>query len=201
MNATAETENDAAWATLNTPLPVEALMAFCRDTERLFRINPMLEFTQWQSLGDHKYKFKGRNISQEQPFDFDYELTVHEKPSGIEIEYDSGIKSRTVIDVLPSAHGSQLKITDYYDKLDPQVREAHLQEVDKSLVPWAKYLQQFLIVWHRWSRFSLWRWYMKRIWQPMKPMGRRITYILLWITVVELALIALGTAIYFVEFT
>ena len=42
---------------------------------------------------------------------------------------------------------------------------------------------------------------MKRIWQPMKPMGRRITYILLWITVVELALIALGTAIYFVEFT
>ena len=96
--------------------------------------------------------------------------------------------------------GQSVKRVDFYDKLTPQERETHLQEVDKSLVPWAKYLQQFLIIWHRWSRIGLWRWYMKRVWQPMKPMGRRITYILLWITVVELALIALGTAIYFVEF-
>ena len=34
----------------------------------------------------------------------------------------------------------------------------------------------------------------------MKPTARRITYILLWITVVEIALIALGVAIYFVEY-
>jgi hypothetical protein len=34
----------------------------------------------------------------------------------------------------------------------------------------------------------------------MKPAGRRITYMLLWITVVEFALIALGVGIYFVEY-
>ena len=34
----------------------------------------------------------------------------------------------------------------------------------------------------------------------MKPTARRITYTLLWITVVEMALIALGAAIYLVEY-
>jgi hypothetical protein len=41
---------------------------------------------------------------------------------------------------------------------------------------------------------------MRRIWQPMKPSARRITYMLLWISLAEVALIALGVAIYFVEF-
>ena len=75
-----------------------------------------------------------------------------------------------------------------------------MHEVDKSLALWAQYLQQYLINWQRWSRFRLRCWYIRRVWQPMKPAGRRITYMLLWITVVEIALITLGAAIYFVEF-
>ncbi len=42
---------------------------------------------------------------------------------------------------------------------------------------------------------------MKRVWQPMKPSGRRITYMLLWISLVEIALIALGAGIYWSEYT
>ncbi|MEJ2181219.1 MAG: hypothetical protein P8Y28_12500, partial [Gammaproteobacteria bacterium] len=100
----------------------------------------------------------------------------------------------------PAPQGSKLTITDYYERLPAEEREQHLHEVDKSLVVWANYLQRYLITWSRWSRFAPWRWYMRRIWQPMKPTARRITYSLLWITVVEIALIALGVAIYFVEF-
>ena len=191
---------DAAWASINTPLSVDDLTVFCHDIERLYRINPMLEFQHFKSLGEQRYAYAGRNTSQETPFDFDYTFTVTELPDGLQIDYDQGIKSRTLFKIEPVSNGSKLTITDYYERLSVDEREQHLQEVDKSLVIWANYLQRFLITWSRWSRFGLWRWYMRRIWQPMKPTARRITYILLWISVVEIALIALGVAIYFVEY-
>ena len=191
---------DAAWASINTPLSVDDLTVFCHDIERLYRINPMLEFQHFKSLGEQRYAYAGRNTSQETPFDFDYTFTVTELPDGLQIDYDQGIKSRTLFKIEPVSNGSKLTITDYYERLPVDEREQHLQEVDKSLVIWANYLQRFLITWSRWSRFGLWRWYMRRIWQPMKPTARRITYILLWISVVEIALIALGVAIYFVEY-
>jgi len=100
----------------------------------------------------------------------------------------------------PSEHGSRLTIIDDYAGLSDDDRKNRLDEVDKSLTSWADYLQRFLVLWKRWSRSAIWRWYMRHVWQPMKPTGRRITYILLWITVVEIALVALGVAIYFVEF-
>ncbi len=40
---------------------------------------------------------------------------------------------------------------------------------------------------------------MDRIWKRLKPTGRRITYMFWWITLVEIALIVLGVAIYLVE--
>lgn len=191
---------DAAWASINTPLSVAELTAFCRDIERLYRINPMLEFQHFKVLGQHHYAYAGRNISQETPFEFDYTFAVKELPDGLQVDYEQGIKSTTLIKIEPASQGSKLTITDYYERLPIEEREQHLHEVDKSLVAWANYLQRFLITWSRWSRFALWRWYMRRVWQPMKPTARRITYTLLWISVVEIALIALGVAIYFVEF-
>ena len=192
---------DAAWASLNTPLTVAELMSFCRDIERLFRINPMLEFSSWKPLNDNQYLFSGKNISQEVAFGFEYKLTVSEIMGGFIINYDNGLKSSTTLKIEPSSHGSKLTITDNYEGMSKEDRETHLGEVDKSLVVWAGYLQQFLITWQRWSVFGIWRWYMKYIWQPMKPISRRITYMLLWITVVELALIVLGVGIYFAEYT
>lgn len=202
MNDLAETPvaEDAAWAAVNTPLSVDELRDFCRDVERLFRINPMLEFTEFRSLGDGRYFFAGRNISQETPFEFRSAFTVTELPDGLQVDYDEGIKSSTRFTIEPAPQGSKLTITDRYERLEPGEREKHLAEVDKSLVIWASYLQRFLVIWTRFSHISLWRWYMRRVWQPMKPMARRITYMLLWISLVEVALIALGVAIYFVEY-
>lgn len=194
------TSEDAAWASTNTPLTVDALKDFCTDIERLFRINPMLEFERWDCTSGNHFIFAGRNISQEQAFDFEFELSASTLDDGVCIDYDKGIKSSTTFTIEPAPQGSKLTITDRYERLPAEQRRAHVSEVDKSLVLWAQYLQQYLINWQRWSRFGLWRWYMRRVWQPMKPAGRRITYMLLWITVVEFALIALGVGIYFVEY-
>ena len=191
---------DAAWASINTPLSVDELTAFCRDVERLYRINPMLEFQHFKDLGQQRYAYAGRNISQETPFEFDYTFTVKELFDGLQVDYEQGVKSRTLFKIESAPQGSKLTITESYERLPLDQREQYLHVVDKSLVVWANYLQRFLITWSRWSGIAPWRWYMRRIWQPMKPAARRITYALLWITVVEIALIALGVAIYFIEY-
>lgn len=195
-----EAAEDAAWASINTPLSVDELIVFCRDTERLFRINPMLEFNTWTSSGDNRYQFSGKNISHESSFEFDIELEVSETEHGFRIEYQKSLKTSTLLKIEPSEQGSKLTITDYYEGHTEQEREARMGEVDKSLITWASYLQKFLLMWRRWSRFGLWRWYMRRIWQPMKPTGRRITYMLLWISMVETTLIILGVGIYLAEY-
>lgn len=205
MNEIAETlpaaEDDAAWAAINTPLSIEELRLFCQDIERLFRINPMLEFKSWEKLSDNRCHMAVKNISQKEPFDVDAEIRIEEKSDEIVLHYSNGIKTKTTLKIEPSEYGSKLTITDSYDGLSEEERRLKMHEVDKSLVNWADYLQRFLITWKKWSKFGLWRWYMKRIWQPMKPAGRRVTYMLLWITLIEIALITLGAGIYWSEFT
>lgn len=193
-------EGDNAWASINTPLSEQELRAFCLDIERLFRINPMLEFKEWQDLDQDRYLLHARNISQQTPFETETELRVTQRQDGLQIDFANGIKSRTTFKIDSAPQGSKLTIIDCYDGLDEQERERRLDEVDKSLVAWAEYLQRFIVLWKRWSKYAWWRWYMRRVWQPMKPSGRRITYILLWISVVEIALILLGVAIYFIEY-
>ena len=191
---------DVAWASFRTPLDKSSLLDFCQDIERLLRINPYLEFGKWESCGGGCYRFHGRNLSQDPPFDFDLKLQVVAQPDGLQIRYQGGLKSSTTFSVTDTAEGSELTITDDYGALAEQERKARLHEVDKSLVKWSEDLQAYLVSWKRWGWFAPWRFYMRRIWQPMKPAARRITYILLWISLVEIALIALGVGIYFVEY-
>jgi hypothetical protein len=192
--------NDSAWASVNTPLPVSELKKFCKDIIRLYRINPMLEFNETRPTGEHTYFLSGRNISQETPFDFETSVVVKETENGFEVHYDKGIRSSTSFIIEESEFGSKLTITDSYDRIPESERKSHLGEVDKSLVNWAEYLQRFIITWKKWRWLGVWRWYMRKVWQPMKPTARRITYMIWWITVIEIALIALGVGIYFAEF-
>ena len=189
---------NAAWAAVNTPLTPPELLAFCReDVERLLRINPYLEFACWQRLADNRYHFCGRNSSQAQPFDFDLELGVEETPEGLRIRYSGGLKQETLFEVEPSAHGSRLTIRDIYPAL---ADELNTGAVDRSLTTWAADIQKYLVTWKQWRWLPPWRWYMRRVWQRMKPTGRRIAYMFWWITLVEIALILLGAGIYMAEY-
>ena len=192
-------ENDSAWASVITPLSAEALTEFCADTERLFRINPMLVFTKWEQTSENSFSFSGENSSQEKAFEFEFGLTVSKQDDGYRIDYDKGVKSSTVIKIEAAEQGSRLTITDRYDRLSASERESHLHEVDQSIVIWTEYLQKFCISWNSWSKFSLWRWYMRRIWQPMKPIARRITQILLMITLAEFVLFLLVFIVFTLE--
>jgi len=199
-------EDDEAWASIQTPLDVESLVSFCQDVERLFRINPMLNFKNWQAEDEdeNRFHFSGENISQDEPFDFDLTLQVRKLADGIEVKYLQGVKSSTTFKIEPLPDDpeweSKLTITDTYGGMSEQDRKEQLHTVDRSLSVWAKYLQQYIFYWYRFSRFGPWRWYMRRIWQPMNPSARRITYMLLLITFIEVILIGLGATIFFLEY-
>ena len=141
---------DAAWAAINTPLSADQLGEFCRDVERLFRINPMLEFKEFKSLGEDRYAMSGVNISQETPFEFEVSFRVTDLADGLKIDYDQGIKSSTVLKIEDAPQGSKLTITDAYERLPVEDRDQYMNEVDRSIVRWAEYLQRFLIMWKRW---------------------------------------------------
>lgn len=202
-NPVKSSADDIAWASFRTPLCVQALIDFLqKDTERLLRINPFLEFKEWRDFGDERFHFSVRNLSQKKPFEWATELHSEIQPTGLKLTYKEGLKLTTTFLVESADEGSRLTITDYYNSdLSEEEKLARLGEVDKSLQVWARDLQQYIVRWNKWSRFSPWRWYMTKVWQPMKPTARRITYMLLWISLVEAALILLGVGIYFTEFS
>ncbi len=206
QDSTVSSARNEAWAAVNTPLEADQLVAFCSDIERLIRINPMLEFKRFDKTGEHQYRLQGRNISQVPAFEFDEEIEVEPLADGCRIQYSTGLKTSTRIKISAAEQPgelvrSTLHVTDYYAGHDEKALQKRLNEVDKSLIPWLKDVQKYLLQWRKWSKFRLYRWYMRRVWLPMKPSGRRITYMLLWISLVEVALIALGAAIYIVEYT
>ena len=191
---------DAAWVSFKTPLTPEQLIEFCRDVHRLLRINPYLEFSQWQVLSENHFYLQAINSSTKEKIQLDTNIKVEQTDDGLRLIYDNGLKSTTTFKIEQDELGSTLTIIDTYDTVDENEREQRLDEVDKSLIKWAQDIQLYLVRWRRWSKYSFWRWYMNRIWLPMKPSARRITYMLLSISLVEVSLILLGAAIYTVEY-
>lgn len=187
--------DDAAWVAVETPLGPAELAVFCRDVERLYRINPYLEFRAWHAEPDGATA-TFRNLSNGR--DCALRLTIEDaSASGFTVRYDRGIKraTRFAIDPLPEGR-SRLTITDDYTGAGT---DADLGEVDRSLRAWGVALKAYLQREARWGRYPLWRWYMRRVWVPMKPAARRITFIILMIALAEVALFALVMAIYWAE--
>ena len=188
-----ERREDAAWVRIATALSPATLATFCQDAERLLRINSMYEFQQWRSEGENRFFMQVRNLSN--GHNFATQIRVEPRSDGMRIAYANGLKTATAFSVEPpsgeAGHdeaGAVLIVTDDYSGAPEAERLARAEEIDKSLVQWGHDLHRYLRYWVRWSDFAPWRWYMRRVWQPMKPTARRITFILIAITVFEFAI-------------
>lgn len=193
-------DRDAAWVVVETPLALPALREFCADVERLFRINPYLEFQTWQCSAAYSYHVRFRNLSNQQNVVLDLRM---ERASQDEfcVVYGDGIKARTRFALESTAAGSRLTITDEYSRLSDAERARRIDEVDKSINAWGWALHEYLQQQERWGGFAFWRWYMRRLWLPMTPRSRRITYMLILLAAAELVLVVLGATIYWIEFS
>lgn len=177
--------DDAAWASIKVPMASDQCLTLFRENiELLFRINPLYEVEEWIAKGEGHYHFTGLNLSNNRKIDTD--LFVTDTDQGIQIVYPDQLKTHTIISAEDTPEGAQITLTESYAQITLEERKARLEEVDKSLVPWASYLQEYLVMWSRWSWCAPWRWYMQKVWSRMKPSARRITYMLLWITFAEI---------------
>ena len=198
-DAHADASRDASWVIVETPLSLPALREFCADVERLLRINPYLEFQRWQRTGVDGIHTSFRNLSNQQTVTLDLRVE-RESDDAFSLVYREGIKVRTRFVLEPAGTGSRLTITDDYGALPPTQRTERLHEVDRSLTAWGWALHEYLRRERRWGRYAPWRWYMRRLWLPMTPRARRITYMLVVLTAAELVLVLLVATIYWIEF-
>ena len=182
MNAVVEPEKpNAAWVEVASPLSRDGLLAFIRDVERLLRINPLLEFERWERLGEGRYRMRVKNLVNERSLET--EVRVVRIPRGLRLRYDQGLKEATDLEVADD--GARLTITEHYQRLPEAEMARREDELDRSLVPWGSAIHRYLKTYRRWGRLPLWRWYMRRVWQPSKPLTRRIVKWVLWVTVLE----------------
>ena len=189
---------DAAWVTIPAPQSPEELAALCRDIEAIYRVNPYLYFKTWQETAPGRYHTQYRNDSNKQELTLD--LTVRSGPGlGMTVEYAQGIKRRTVFAIEPSESGSRLTITDDYERLSPAEREQRAGEADKSLRAWGEALRVYFLRFRRYGWVPGWRWYIRRLWIPMKPSARRIVWLLYLITLVEFCFFVFVLTIYVLE--
>jgi len=185
---------DSAWVTIDVPLDPAALAGFCRDVERLYRVNPYLEFRSWRETAPGAFAVSVRNLSNQRDLELEMKLERASERDFI-VHYNRGVKRNTRFEIDSAAGGSRLRITDDYSG----TTAADATEVDRSLHAWGVALREYLLREQRWGWCAPWRWYMRRVWVPMKPSARRITFIILMVTLAEIALIALVLAIYWIE--
>jgi len=187
---------DAAWVVLETPLAPAELAAFCGDLERLYRINPFLEFASWEQGAPDRFRAEVLNHSNGQRTVMAATVT-RTSDRALRVDYTEGLKKSTRVEIQPAPAGSRLTITDEYAPTGAGARDA---AVDRSLHAWGVAIKAYVERDRRWGWLPLYRWTTDRVWLPMKPAARRITFLVLVIALADVLLIALGFAIYWLEF-
>ena len=198
MTDTTPAAEDRAWVTIDTPLTAAELSEFCRDIGRLFRINPELEFRAWRETAAGRFHAEWRNLSNDRDQALDLAV-VPESEKAFRVEYPEGIKAWTRFAIEPHAGGARLTITDDYGRLPAAERAERLGEGDRSLPAWGRGIYLYLHRQRRWGRLAPWRWYMRRLWLPMKPSARRIVWWLWVITVAEFMFFLFVLLVYVIE--
>ncbi|NQU60559.1 MAG: hypothetical protein HQ512_05475 [Rhodospirillales bacterium] len=189
---------DAAWVTIETPFDAKGLSGFLDDVERLFRINSLLVFENWQSLGNGEYQFKAKNLSNDKTVETG--IKTAREGNTLTVTYRGGLKTTTTFRLDPKPDGTvDLIVTDNYSGTSKQEREARMDEVDKSLTQWGRDLRLYLLAWKKWSWFPGWKWYRRRVWQQMQPMARRICFMLLVVTALEFFAFLMVFTIFWLE--
>jgi hypothetical protein len=177
---------------------METLREFCRDVERLYRINPHLEVTSWHRIADDTFRVAWRNTSNQQDAVFDLRIERGSADT-FEVAYSQGLKRSTRFALSPAVSGSRLTITDDYSGVPEEERTRRVAEVDRSLEAWGWALHAYLRREQRWGRNAVYRWYMRRIWLSMRPVARRITTLLVLVTAAEFLIVLFVGLIWWIE--
>ena len=174
---------DAAWIRVPTTFTPAELITHLDDIEVLLRLNPYYYFKKLTLNTTDKWQAEFENQSNQQQMTTGIEIKRLGE-NGISLNYTSGLKKRTVFTVEPFEKGSYLAVTDDYSGTSEAERQRRENETDKSLNAWGESLRLYFLRLRRYSRLPGWRWYIRHLWIPMKPSGRRIVW---WLAMISLA--------------
>jgi len=191
--------SDAAWARIPTPFSPDELAKNIADAEVLLRLNPYYYFKSCRKTGPDSYHAEFENQSNQRQVVVD--IDVESGPgNGISLNYRQGIKRRTIFSIEPGKDGSVLVLTDDYgSRASGEASHESAPEIDKSQLAWAESIRIYLSRLKRFSGIPGWRWYIRRLWIPMKPSARRIVWLLYLITLVEFAFFCFVVLIWWAE--
>ena len=182
---------NAAWVTIPTRLDAQTVLRLCFNVEWIYRLNPYLKIYSWQSKGGNLQEIEWENHSVEPVNKEIVRFTVETKENELQLIYQTGIKSKSLFIIEPMNEGAHLTLVDDYGDRGEHDRN----KVDRSLHIWGQALQTFF------NRYRIFRYIpfadylIDRIWIKLSPLARRITYILLLITFVELVALLLFVVI------
>ena len=178
---------NAAWVVIPTRLSPNALFKFCSNIEHVFRLNPYLKIISWSRTNADNYAAEWENYSNEQVVKTSTEIKKTQTKNELLLNYSSGIKVRTYFIIEECSEGAKLTILDDYGDSGQQA----VQLVDKSLSVWGQALEKFFAGYRWLHHVPLADRIINRWWIRLSPSGRRIVYILLVITLVEIAALLL----------
>lgn len=203
----AEAGEDSAWVSMVLPLSPDEVYTFIQKIERLFRLNPHLEIKSWQEDAPGRV-FPGKQIrvdtlNEMNGMQQNMIMSVGDvQPDGaFSLSYGSGLKQATVFTVQGLTQASSLLVVKelYPAEISATEREARLNEVDKSLVPWGTAIRSYFLRRTRWGWLPFFNWLQDTFWLGMAPRHRRIARLLIWITVLEFVVFLFVFVIYWLE--
>jgi len=191
---------DAAWAKADIPLSPQDSFIFLSDVERLFRLNPHLEISDWRQDPAMPRSWQLGALNETNGCRYEVKMRMEDVGDnrGITLVYDRGLKASTEFGIEPTGSGSSLTITEHYHPVKDQEDE-RLKEVDRSLVPWLAAIRAHISGLARYGWMPGYRWWAGHFMLGMQPRQRRIVRMIIWVSLFEFIVFLFVAAIFWLE--
>ncbi len=198
---------DFALISVDLPLATGEIYAFIQNIERLFRLNPHLAIKSWQEDAPGKIfackQIRVDCMNEMNGLRQSLTLSVSDVQPELSftLNYDSGLKKATIFSVQSvGSAASKLVVKELYsDEISAAEKEKRLNEVDKSLLPWGAAIHSYFKRRSRWGWLPFHSWLQNSVWLGMTPRHRRISRLIIWVTVLEFVVFLFVFAIYWLE--
>ncbi len=195
-----QSEDDFARIEISTPFNKNWLQSFVENPQKVLRINSLFEFSTLEKIDGMHWHMVGKNLSNNLPFDVTFQ--AESIASGFLLTYKGWLKTSTELQIKKVDNNTcRLVIIDDYSGTSANEREQRIAEVDNTIIQWGNDIHRYLQQWKRWSWLPGWKLYMLGYWQRMKPSTRRISFMLIAITMAEFAIFLFVFLIFWLEIT
>lgn len=193
-------QDNAAWAKANIALSTENGWIFLADVERLFRLNPHLDITDWREEAGPSHSCKLSALNESNGCRYETTMKIEQVPCNrcLTIKYDKGLKAATEFRIESSQTGSSLTITERYRPLRDW-DDGRLNEVDRSLVPWLAAIRGHIAGLARYRWLPGYHWWTGHFMLGMPPRQRRMVNMVIWVSLLEFVIFLFVAAIFWLE--